>query len=117
MDTVRGRFYWEGCGKNFKYHMMKWEYVCRPKDFGGLGILNSRLMNIALLLKWVWKLFNDDEGSPWKQILCRKYLPNGESILMNNSKGSQFWNGLQAVKQWFVWGAIHIVGNGKRTRF
>lgn len=23
MDKVRGRFYWEGCGKSFKYHMMK----------------------------------------------------------------------------------------------
>jgi hypothetical protein len=36
---------------------------------------------------------------------------------MNNSRGSQFWNGLQDVKKWFTWGAVHIVGDGKRTRF
>jgi hypothetical protein len=41
MDRVRGRFFWEGCGPNFKYHMMKWENVCRPKYFGVLGLLNT----------------------------------------------------------------------------
>jgi hypothetical protein len=40
-----------------------------------------------------------------------------ESILINNSRGSQYWNGLQEVKKWFTWGAIHIVGDGKHNRF
>jgi hypothetical protein len=35
MDLVRGRFFWESCGQAFKYHMMKWEGVCRPKESGG----------------------------------------------------------------------------------
>jgi hypothetical protein len=36
MDTVRSRFFWRGGGlKIFKYHMVKWENVCLPKDFGG----------------------------------------------------------------------------------
>jgi hypothetical protein len=117
LDKVRGRFYWEGCSQDFKYHMMKWEHVCRPKDFEGLGIINTRYMNVALLLKWIWKLFNGPQDIPWVQLINKKYLKHGESILMNNSKGSQFWNGLQSVKQWFVWGAIHIVGDGRRTRF
>ena len=96
---------------------MKWENVCRPKEFGGLGLLNTRYMNIALLLKWIWKLFNNADDAPWLQILKNKYLRNGESIPMNNSRGSQFWNGLQSVKHWFVWGAIHTVGDGRATRF
>jgi hypothetical protein len=32
------------------------------------------------------------------QIIHKKYLMHGEAILMNNSIGSQFWNGLQSVK-------------------
>jgi hypothetical protein len=51
LDKVRGRFCWEGCAQSFKYHMMKWENVCRPKSYGGLGIINTRYMNISLLLK------------------------------------------------------------------
>jgi hypothetical protein len=42
-----------------KYHLVSWEHVCRPNDQGGLGILNLKIMNIALLAKWVWKLFNE----------------------------------------------------------
>jgi hypothetical protein len=77
MDSVRQRFFWESCGKVFKYHMMKWECVCRPKDFRGLRLVNTRLMNIYLLLKWVWKPLHGDEDSPWPQIIYKKYLTRG----------------------------------------
>jgi hypothetical protein len=32
-------------GEKFKYHMTKWGILCLPEDYGGLGILNTRLMN------------------------------------------------------------------------
>ena len=53
------RFFWEGVGDKRKYHMVKWVDVCRPKDLGGLGVLNSKVMNIALLTKWMWRLFDE----------------------------------------------------------
>jgi hypothetical protein len=56
---VRGRFYWEGCNQEFKHHS-KWEYVCKPKDYGGLGLINTRYLNIALLLKWIWNVRSND---------------------------------------------------------
>jgi hypothetical protein len=36
---------------------LNWPAVCHPNEAGGLGILNSRKMNIALMLKWVCKLY------------------------------------------------------------
>ena len=36
-DTPRSRFFWEGAGPKRKYHMVKWQAVCRPKAQGGLG--------------------------------------------------------------------------------
>ena len=33
--------------------MVKWEALCRPTDIGGLGFLDTRVMNICLLSKWI----------------------------------------------------------------
>jgi hypothetical protein len=38
----------------------------------GLGVLDLEKMNIALLSKWLWKLFNED--GIWQKILRTKYL-------------------------------------------
>jgi hypothetical protein len=38
LDSARGRFFWEGVGNKKKYHMVKWEALATPKDFGGLGL-------------------------------------------------------------------------------
>lgn len=57
MDSIRANFLWQGTEDRFRYHMAKWEMVCRPKDQGGLGIINTRLMNDCLLVKWIWKIF------------------------------------------------------------
>jgi hypothetical protein len=73
MDRSRARFFWEGVGNKRKYHMVDWATVCKPKELGGLGILNTKLMNIALMLKWVWKLYQNDEGL-WVDLVRAKYL-------------------------------------------
>jgi hypothetical protein len=43
-----------------------------PKDQGGLGILDLEFMNILLLAKCLWKLFN--KTGRWQQILENNYL-------------------------------------------
>jgi hypothetical protein len=116
-DKVRSRFFWEGVGDKRKYHMVDWATVCRPKEAGGLGILNTRHMNIALMLKWVWKLYHNADGL-WAELIRAKYL--GENDLFSPlvpTKGSQFWNSIQKVKWYFKLGAKHSVRNGKRTFF
>jgi hypothetical protein len=52
-DSSRAKFFWEGFGNKQKYHLVNWPTVCRPKDMGGLGLLNTKNMNIASMLKWV----------------------------------------------------------------
>jgi hypothetical protein len=73
MNKSRARFFWEGAGNKRKYHMVDWATVCKPKELGGLGILNTKLMNIALMLKWIWKLYQGAEGL-WVDLLQAKYL-------------------------------------------
>lgn len=56
MDEIRRPFFLQGGGTKRKYHLIKWEIICKSKKKGGLGIKNLRKMNINLLCKWWWKL-------------------------------------------------------------
>jgi hypothetical protein len=46
---------------------------CRPKEAGGLGLLNTKKMNLALLLKWIWRLYQE-EDTIWARIIHAKYV-------------------------------------------
>jgi hypothetical protein len=38
--------------------MATWEMVSRPKDPGGLEVIDTKIMNENLLVKWICKLAN-----------------------------------------------------------
>ena len=71
-DKQRSGFLWSGQQGKKNYHLVNWKTVCLPKDQGGLGVLDLKIMNIALLAKWLWKLFN--EKGLWQSFLHAKYL-------------------------------------------
>jgi hypothetical protein len=56
-----------------KYHMVKLADICAPKEHGGIGILVSRRINKALMLKWVWHILRG-EGGLWLCLINAKYL-------------------------------------------
>ncbi|RLN34680.1 putative retroelement [Panicum miliaceum] len=115
MDSIRANFFWKGVEKSHKYHMAKWEMVSCPKDQGGLGIINTRLMNDCLLVKWIWKIMKGSEGV-WFKLLQAKYMRNGKSFFTSSSRGSsQFWQGLHKVKHLFKWGALFKVKDGEKV--
>jgi hypothetical protein len=74
-------------------------------------------MNIALMLKWIWKLYQDVEGL-WVDIIRAKYLM-GRDLFDDKvpTRGSQFWNSIQKIKCHFKLGAKHEAHNGGRTKF
>lgn len=43
---------------------MAWGKVTRPKDLGGLGITDLRLLSVALRARWPW-LQKTDHSKPW----------------------------------------------------
>jgi hypothetical protein len=101
MDSVRAIFFWRWAGEEFRYHMVKWPAVCRPKDLGGLGIINTQVLNECLMTKWIWKLYHRKE-SLWARILTAKYMRNGIDFLRScASNGSQFWKSLHKIKHLF----------------
>lgn len=58
--------------------MVKWEALATSKDFGGLGFVDTRSMNIVLLAKWCYKMDRGDDNLSI-QVLRNKYL-QGQSV-------------------------------------
>jgi len=83
-----------------------WEALARPKDCGGLGFMDVKVMNICLLCKWLERLERCD-SSIYVQLLRRKYL--GEQSIFQQKKklrGSQFWRDLLSIRHWFQQGRV-----------
>lgn len=65
IDKVRRGFLWESKeeatgGKC----LVNWKRVCRPTEFGGLGIINLAAQSIALRARWLWQTWTDG-SKPW----------------------------------------------------
>jgi hypothetical protein len=65
-----------------------WPSVCRSRDQGGLGVLNIRTQNKALLIKHLHKFFNKDD-IPWVSLVWEKYYEHGK--LPGSVKKGSFW--------------------------
>jgi hypothetical protein len=59
-------------GEDRPKSLASWDTVCRPKSKGGLCIINLKLQNRALLLKHLFKFYNDAD-LPWVQLIKDAY--------------------------------------------
>jgi hypothetical protein len=115
LDFYRSRFFWQG-DEHKKYRLAKWGVICRPKDQGGLGVLNLELQNKCLLSKWIFSLINSDGA--WQQLIRNKYLGSKTITQVTKKPGdSQFWSGLMNAKDDFLSMGSFNLQDGKVIRF
>lgn len=74
IEKLQQDFLWQGNGEKKKYHLIKkkWTQVCKSKEESGLGIRAQKEMNLALLGKWLWSMWDESVGL-WKQVFFSKY--------------------------------------------
>jgi hypothetical protein len=84
-------FFWGNMGDQHKYHLANLGMVSRKKEFVGLGILNLKDFNMALLASW-GKRFFDSSDNDWKKTISYKYNVLSPNILWAKcGVGSTFW--------------------------
>lgn len=92
VDKYRKHALWRGGDiKNKSPPKAAREMVCLQKSEGGLGVLNLRPQNEALLLKYLDKFFNRKD-IPWVHLVWEKHYKNGK--LPNHIKRGSFWWGI-----------------------
>ena len=73
IDCIRKQCLWRGNSeKKHGGNLVAWEIVQKPKEKGGLGVINLKLQNEALLLKHLHKFYNQAD-IPWIKLIWFKY--------------------------------------------
>lgn len=118
LDSKVRNLFWKGMHDKKNKAMIKWDDICRPKEFGRLGIKNVTWNNEVLGAKLVWRMFHEHK------ILYQKYLRSSGPLFMfwtiNPPKGSKTWNFMMAcwplickklnMRYWIRrWGGIILV--------
>ncbi|MCI00244.1 LINE-1 reverse transcriptase like [Trifolium medium] len=127
--AIQRNFLWGGANKKTKLAWVKWVDVCRPKERGGLGIRNLRLVNVSLLTKWRWRLLTSQDMF-WVKVLKAKYGGDIAHVSNLSSCGdvkfaSLWWKDLCSLGRmvpsddgdWCSDIMIKKLGNGGNTRF
>jgi hypothetical protein len=65
IDQICRRFLWHGFDNVWHSHdVVHWKRVARPKQLGGLDIIDLERFNTALRLRWPWLQWTNS-GKPW----------------------------------------------------
>jgi len=90
IDKFRKHCLWRGNDINArKPPKAAWKLVCKPKNEGGLGVIDIEKQNEALLMKNLDKFFNKKD-TPWVQMIWEKHYANGK-LPGQIRKGSFWW--------------------------
>ena len=101
---IQMNFLWGWGSEGRKIVWASWEKVCKTREFGVLGIIDTKLFNVALLGKWIWRL-GSEKGGLWNEILVSKYggwRSLGEEG--KSSRSSSWWKDLKEVWASEGWG-------------
>lgn len=72
IDQIQRRFLWRGFKGDSKIYWISWDDVCKPKSKCGLWVRDLRLVNLSILIKWIWHLISSVSGL-WKDVFVARY--------------------------------------------
>ena len=97
IDSIRRAFLWAASDKvTGGKCKVNWNMVCKPMEYGGLGILNLTKFASALRLRWLWAQWSD-EPKPWMNLgsPCtqedRDLFAAATVVTIGNGEKACFW--------------------------
>jgi hypothetical protein len=110
IDRYRKHVLWHGGDVSKKGgHLVAWKYAYCSKDDGGLGIINLRNHNTALLLKFLHKFYNKLD-LPWVHLTWNKLYSSGKPPHERKYVGSFWWRDVMSLCQAFSpWLTVKLI--------
>ena len=77
IDRMCRNFLWGVKETRIKFHLASWEFVCRPKAYGGLGFREGSAWNKTMIAKFLWAIsFKQDQfWVKWVNTIYLKGVP------------------------------------------
>jgi hypothetical protein len=72
VNRARQHCLWDKKDREHQHSLAAWELVCKPKDKGGLGVINLEIQNDALLMKHLFSFFSHRD-TPWVKMVWQAY--------------------------------------------
>jgi hypothetical protein len=88
--------------------------LTKPKDKGGVGLVNFRKKNEALLMKHLDRFYNK-ANVPWVKLIWATYYANGDVPHANNICGSFWWRDVFKLVDDFR--AVAVIKPGRGDSF
>jgi hypothetical protein len=112
MKLVRN-FWWGEDEKRRKVHWASWDILTCPKNLGGVGLKDTKLMNQALLARQCWRIINKPE-SLCARLLKSIYFPRGNLLdTVFRQDASPSWQGIEHGLELLKEGIIYRAGDGR----
>ncbi|KAE8711952.1 hypothetical protein F3Y22_tig00110267pilonHSYRG00019 [Hibiscus syriacus] len=74
------------------------EQLCLPRQFGGLGLVDFKVKNKALLYKWLWR-YGSERDHLWRKVIKEEYENGNDCILpLNTNARNKSWIWRDIVK-------------------
>jgi hypothetical protein len=116
-DRARRYGMWNKSQSNARNRpLVAWKKCTRPKKKGGLGIINLRTQNKALLLKHLDKCYNKRD-IPWVNLIWNTYHGNGEIPHATKDKESFWWKDIIRLSDDYRAVAKCKIGDGSTLLF
>jgi hypothetical protein len=116
IDKHRRNCLWRGKELSQKgYNLVAWDLVRKPKDKGGLRVINLSVQNDALLLKHLDKFYKK-ENVQWVKLIWDKYYENSVPHLARE-KGSFWWKDILSLNVFYRGVAICDAAKGDTIGF
>jgi hypothetical protein len=117
IDKYRKHCLWDRGDINRKGGcIVAWKKACLPKAQGGLGIINLRIQNTALLLKHLHKFYNHDD-LPWVKLTWDFLYSNHVAPHAKRPVGSFWWRDVMTCSDQFLMVATCHAGRGSSICF
>jgi hypothetical protein len=97
IDKIRSFMWHDSEDARSGHCLVNWRRVQRPKELGGLGVLDLQNFNTALRIRWQWYRWTDT-SKPWSQI-CISYIDVETSLFracttirLGSGRKVKFWD-------------------------